>query len=206
MDLCQHDAYRPGCPIYIKPGSNCIRFSENKWPPPRPSHLQLAVLNTFNPPVRLGNSGLKVSEIILECMSYGPSKWRPWMLDEESIEHIKYAYVTTRVDSSESCFCRDRRDDQGAPVIVQLNCGRRFNECIRMQVRHPVGKTLDVNSLEFFLGGPDNQGYVNQFGLSRKHILASVQVSLRRLQLEYIDLLQCHRFDYNTPIAETVGV
>ncbi|KAJ7755411.1 NADP-dependent oxidoreductase domain-containing protein [Mycena olivaceomarginata] len=43
--------------------------------------------------VRLGNSGLKVSQIILGCMSYGSSEWRPWTLDEEeSIKHIKYAY------------------------------------------------------------------------------------------------------------------
>jgi aryl-alcohol dehydrogenase-like predicted oxidoreductase len=42
--------------------------------------------------VRLGNSGLKVSQIILGCMSYGSSEWRPWTLDEEeSIKHIKYA-------------------------------------------------------------------------------------------------------------------
>ncbi|KAF7366037.1 Aldo/keto reductase [Mycena venus] len=170
--------------------------------------------------VRLGNSGLKVSEIILGCMSYGSSKWRPWTLDEEeSIEHIKYAYVTARVDSSESCFCRYEAGIQtfdtanmysnGMGEIVLGNAIKKLQlpreEIVVMtKVRHPVGKTLDVNSLELFLAGPDNRGYVNQFGLSRKHILASVQDSLRRLQLEYIDLLQCHRFDYNTPIAETM--
>ncbi|KAJ7046899.1 aryl-alcohol dehydrogenase [Mycena alexandri] len=52
--------------------------------------------------------------------------------------------------------------------------------------------------------GPDASGYVNQHGLSRKHIFDSVKHSLERLQLDYIDVLQCHRFDNNTPIEETM--
>ena len=56
----------------------------------------------------------------------------------------------------------------------------------------PNGKTL-----------PDD-AFVNKQGLSRKHIFDSVQASLKRLDMDYIDVLQCHRFDPNTPIAETV--
>jgi aryl-alcohol dehydrogenase-like predicted oxidoreductase len=61
------------------------------------------------------------------------------------------------------------------------------------------------------LGGPrppttadeqDTAGFVNQRGLSRKHILDSVDASLKRLDTDYIDVLQCHRFDYETPIEE----
>jgi aryl-alcohol dehydrogenase-like predicted oxidoreductase len=48
------------------------------------------------------------------------------------------------------------------------------------------------------------RSYVNQQGLSRKHIIASVDKSLERLGLDYIDVLQCHRFDPDTPIAETM--
>ena len=50
----------------------------------------------------------------------------------------------------------------------------------------------------------EKNGYVNQHGLSRKHIFESVDHSLKRLGLDYIDLLQCHRFDYETPIEETM--
>ena len=51
---------------------------------------------------------------------------------------------------------------------------------------------------------PDDVGLVNQWGLSRKHIFEAVKHSLERLQLDYIDVLQCHRFDPNTPIEEIV--
>ncbi|KAG9124420.1 hypothetical protein FRC07_011692, partial [Ceratobasidium sp. 392] len=50
----------------------------------------------------------------------------------------------------------------------------------------------------------DEFGYVNQHGLSRKHIFESIKHSLERLQLDYVDVLQCHRFDNETPIAETM--
>ena len=51
---------------------------------------------------------------------------------------------------------------------------------------------------------PDDLGYVNQHGLSRKHIFDAVKASLRRLNLNYIDVLQCHRFDPNVEISETM--
>jgi len=51
---------------------------------------------------------------------------------------------------------------------------------------------------------PDTMDYVNQYGLSRKHIFNGVKVSLKRLQLDYIDVLQCHRFDLQTPVEEMI--
>ena len=62
-----------------------------------------------------------------------------------------------------------------------------------------------TNALTTDVGrNPDAHGYVNQHGLSRKHIFDAVKASLKRLQLDYIDVYQCHRFDYNTPIEETM--
>jgi aryl-alcohol dehydrogenase-like predicted oxidoreductase len=46
--------------------------------------------------------------------------------------------------------------------------------------------------------------YINHYGLSRKHIFTSIKESLQRLDLEYVDVLQCHRFDPDTPIEETM--
>ncbi|KAJ6488999.1 Aldo/keto reductase [Mycena sanguinolenta] len=138
-------------------------------------------------------------------MSYGSSKWRPWTLDEEeSIKHIKYAY-----ESGIQTFDTANMYSNGMSEIVLGNAIKKLQlpreEIVIMtKVRHPVGKTVDVKNLDLFLAGPDTCGYVNQHGLSRKHILASVQDSLKRLQVDYIDLLQCHRFDYETPIAETM--
>ncbi|KAJ6471809.1 Aldo/keto reductase [Mycena vitilis] len=155
--------------------------------------------------VRLGNSGLKVSKIILGCMSYGSSKWRPWVLDEEeSIKHIKYAY-----DAGIQTFDTANMYSNGEAEVVLGNAIKelqlpREEIVVMTKVRHPVGKTVELSGLELFLAGPDNRGYVNQYGLSRKHIMSSVQDSLKRLQLDYIDVLQCHRFDYDTPIEETM--
>ncbi|KAK5378904.1 hypothetical protein LTR20_010404 [Exophiala xenobiotica] len=50
----------------------------------------------------------------------------------------------------------------------------------------------------------DNNGYLNQYGLSRKHIFESIDASLKRLDLLYVDLLQIHRFDPRTPVKETM--
>ncbi|KAK7031064.1 hypothetical protein VNI00_013664 [Paramarasmius palmivorus] len=68
-----------------------------------------------------------------------------------------------------------------------------------------VGDTPDFLTLGKTSQELDEEGYVNRRGLSRKHIFESVKHSLERLQLDYVDLLQCHRFDDETPIEETVS-
>ncbi|TFY81145.1 hypothetical protein EWM64_g2867 [Hericium alpestre] len=72
-----------------------------------------------------------------------------------------------------------------------------MNEKVYYAVGHSV-------SDEVWFGDIDSKGYINQHGLSRKHIFESVKHSLERLQLDYIDVLQCHRFDPETPIEETM--
>ncbi|EIN13214.1 Aldo/keto reductase [Punctularia strigosozonata HHB-11173 SS5] len=153
--------------------------------------------------VRLGKSGLKVSKIILGCMSYGDPGWQEWLLDEqEAIKHIKYAY-----DSGIQTFDTANVYSNGLSEIIlgraikQLDLPR--DEIVVMtKLYGAVGKTYG----EYLTTIPDLDavGYVNQHGLSRKHIFDSVKHSLERLQLDYVDLLQCHRFDYDTPIEETM--
>ncbi|KAJ6526968.1 Aldo/keto reductase [Mycena vulgaris] len=155
--------------------------------------------------VRLGTSGLKVSQIILGCMGYGSKEWGAWVLDEEeATKHIKFAY-----DAGIQTFDTANVYSNGMSEVVLGNVIKKLRlpreEIVVMtKVRAAVGKTPGTNPMELFLAGPDNLGYVNQHGLSRKHIFDSVKASLKRLQLEYIDVLQCHRFDYDTPIAETM--
>lgn len=83
----------------------------------------------------------------------------------------------------------------------------RENIVIATKLWAPVGHIKDGkfdDPLSMSVEERDRNGYINAYGLSRKHIFDSVDASLKRLQLEYIDLLQIHRFDPNTPVKETM--
>lgn len=87
-------------------------------------------------------------------------------------------------------------------VIRKLNLPR--DEIVVMtKVFNVVGREFNIHQLAG-RENPDQNGYVNQHGLSRKHIFASVKKSLERLQMDYIDVLQCHRLDDETPMEETM--
>ncbi|KAI0279094.1 aryl-alcohol dehydrogenase [Russula aff. rugulosa BPL654] len=157
--------------------------------------------------VRLGKSGLKVSRIILGMMSYGDSRWLPcqWVLGEkEAIEHVKFAYehgvntfdTANSYSNGVSEVCLGR-------AIKALDLPRE-EIVVMTKVFGTVGKSFDVSLHNVPPAEKDRMGYVNQYGLSRKHIFDSVKKSLERLQLDYIDVLQCHRFDPDTPIEETM--
>jgi len=152
--------------------------------------------------VRLGKSGLKVSKVILGTMSYGSSEWSKWVLDEKTgIEHIKAAYdAGIQTFDTANVYSNGQSEIILGKAIKELKLPR--DEIVVMtKVFFTVGR--DGASL---IGNPnlDKLRYVNQHGLSRKHIFESVKHSLERLQLEYIDVLQCHRFDPDTPVEETM--
>ncbi|VDB88475.1 unnamed protein product [Peniophora sp. CBMAI 1063] len=153
--------------------------------------------------VRLGNSGLKVSKIILGCMSYGTSEWMPWVLSrDEGVKHIKAAY-----DAGINCFDTANIYSNGLSeeILGQAIKEHRLPRD-EIVVMTKVCELVTRTQTERHRGetNPEDFGYVNQRGLSRKHIFDSVKHSLDRLQLSYIDVLQCHRFDPNTPISETM--
>ncbi|KAF7782969.1 hypothetical protein Agabi119p4_2345 [Agaricus bisporus var. burnettii] len=157
--------------------------------------------------VRLGKSGLKISKIILGCMSYGDTRWNKWVIEdeEEVIRHIKVAY-----DAGIQTFDTANIYSNGASEVLLGKAIKKLNlprdEIVVMtKVYSVTGREPDVN---FYASGlnPDDEGYINQHGLSRKHIFESVKHSLERLQLDYVDLLQCHRFDNETPIEETLSM
>jgi len=157
------------------------------------------------PYVRLGNSGLKVSKIILGMMQYGSSRWQEWVIEdeEEAFRHVKAAY-----DAGIQTFDTANVYSNGASEIILGKAIKKLNLprdeiVILTKLYGVVARDYGTN---FARNGqnPEEYGYVNQRGLSRKHIFESVKHSLERLQLDYIDVLQCHRFDNNTPIEETM--
>ncbi|KAJ7596448.1 aryl-alcohol dehydrogenase [Mycena floridula] len=159
------------------------------------------------PYVRLGSSGLKVSKIILGCMSYGSPEWAGWVLPEdEGIKHIKAAY-----DAGINTFDTANVYSNGESEIILGKAIKQHNLprdeiVVLTKLFMVVGKepTARFGFEPADRKKADAAGYANQYGLSRKHIFDSVKHSLKRLQLDYIDVLQCHRFDYDTPIAETM--
>lgn len=154
--------------------------------------------------VRLGKSGLKISKIVLGCMSYGDSNWQEWVLGEkEGIEQIKFAYEHgIQTFDTANVYSNGASEIILGKAIKELNLPR--DELVIMtKLFGPVAPETGINLMR---GGktPEDYGIINQRGLNRKHIFDSVKASLKRLQLDYIDLLQCHRFDYTTPIEETM--
>ncbi|KAF8139288.1 aryl-alcohol dehydrogenase [Mycena galopus ATCC 62051] len=153
--------------------------------------------------VRLGTSGLKVSRIILGCMSYGDPNWcGKWVLpEEEATKHIKAAFDAGINTFDTANIYSNGLSEEILGRAIKKHTLPRDEIVVMTKLFAPVGRNTDTL---FASPDIDAAGYVNQYGLSRKHIFDSVKHSLRLLGLEYIDLLQCHRFDPNTPIEETM--
>ena len=135
---------------------------------------------------KLGNTGLTVSRICLGCMSYGDGKWREWTISgDEAREHF-----ATSIEAGVNFF--DTADVYSIGVSEEIT-GRWLGE---MATRDDIVVATKVN-------GPMGKG-PNRRGLSRKHIIEACENSLRRLKMDYIDLYQIHRWDYRTPIEETL--
>ncbi|KAJ1306642.1 hypothetical protein OPQ81_007637 [Rhizoctonia solani] len=148
--------------------------------------------------VRLGNSGLKVSRIILGTMGYGSPEWEGWVLgEEEGIKHIKAAYdLGIQTFDTANAYSNGLSEVILGKAIKQHNLPR--DEIVVMtKVYFTVAPNIKM-------AWPSLADYPNRNGLSRKHIFESIQASLKRLQLDYVDVLQCHRFDPDTPVAETM--
>ncbi len=137
--------------------------------------------------VNLGSTGLKVSRICLGCMTYGSRKWREWVLEEQESRPL----IRQAIEAGINFF--DTADVYSVGASEEI-LGRALKEF------GPSRDRLVVATKVHGVMGPDP----NQRGLSRKHILHAVDDSLRRLQMDYVDLYQIHRFDPTTPIGETL--
>ncbi|CAE6379623.1 unnamed protein product [Rhizoctonia solani] len=136
-------------------------------------------------------------------MSYGSKEWSGWVLEEEeAIKHIKRAYdLGIQTFDTANVYSNGESERIFGRAIKQLNLPR--DEIVVMtKLYATVGRTPGERITDKAQG--EARGYVNQSGLSRKHIFEAVKHSLERLQLDYVDVLQCHRFDYDTPIEETM--
>ncbi len=136
--------------------------------------------------VRLGATGLHVSRLTLGCMTYGDPAWRAWILNREQAQ----PFFREAIEAGINFF--DTANIYSRGVSEQVT-GHWLKE---MASREDVVIATKVNGV--MGAGP------NQRGLSRKHIMAQVDRSLRNLGVDYIDLYQVHRFDPHTPIEETL--
>jgi len=136
--------------------------------------------------VTLGETGLEVSRLCLGMMSYGDPEWRDWVLGEEDAR----PFVERALDLGINYF--DTADMYSRGVSEEVT-GKLLGDMAR---RDEV-----VIATKVFFPHSDRP---NRGGLGRKHILDSVRDSLRRLDVDYIDLYQIHRWDDDTPIEETM--
>jgi aryl-alcohol dehydrogenase-like predicted oxidoreductase len=136
--------------------------------------------------VNLGNTGLKVSRICLGMMTYGTSKWRAWILDED----VSRPFIKRALEAGINFF--DTADMYSGGVSEEVS-GRALRDfsprdeiVLATKVYNPMGPKP------------------NQRGLSRKHIMDGIDASLKRLGMDYVDLYQIHRFDDETPVEVTM--
>ncbi|GLI79616.1 hypothetical protein PoHVEF18_007954 [Penicillium ochrochloron] len=151
---------------------------------------------------RLGNSGLKISRIILGCMSYGNPNWEgsPWVLDEgKSLPLLKKAYdVGINTFDTADTYSNGESERILGKMLTEYSIPRS-RVVIMTKMYYPVLEdNPDARPNPAVNDGP----LVNQMGLSRKHIFDAVEGSLRRLNTDYIDVLQLHRLDSETPPEE----
>jgi 1-deoxyxylulose-5-phosphate synthase len=136
--------------------------------------------------VTLGKTGLRVSRLCLGTMTYGTPAWRPWVLDEETSR----PFIQRALDLGINFF--DTADMYSLGVSERVlgralkDFARRDEVVIATKVFYPMSDA------------PDDRG------LSRAHIMKAIDASLTRLGVDYVDLYQIHRWDYETPLEETL--
>jgi 1-deoxyxylulose-5-phosphate synthase len=137
--------------------------------------------------VNLGATGLRVSRVCLGMMSFGRHESREWAVDEATAEPI----VRRAVEGGVIFFDTADVYNGGQSEVVT---GRLLRKLFGMREEYVVATKVNGRTMPG----------VNGRGLSRKHVLASIDASLQRLELDYVDLYQIHRWDDETPIEETM--
>lgn len=173
--------------------------------PQRPASLQKSIEETKVSYAQLGRSGLRVSVPILGAMSFGHRDWQPWVNDDEEsvMSLLKGAYDRgLNTWDTANVYSAGVSEEMIGRAIKKYNLPRH-KLVILSKCWGTVGEQPTVNHMKY----PEmkqTKDYINQGGLSRAAIFNAVDASLKRLQLDYLDLLQIHRFDPTTPIEETM--
>ena len=136
--------------------------------------------------VRLGSTGLKVSRICLGMMTYGSPEWHPWTLDEAAARPFVKRALERGITFFDTADMYSRGVSEEITGRALKDFAKRDQVIVATKVCQPMGE------------GPNDRG------LSRKHLLDGIDASLRRLGMDYVDLYQIHRFDYDTPVEETM--
>ncbi len=137
--------------------------------------------------VRLGASGLKVSRLCLGTMTYGTPAWRPWVLDEAASRPFLKRAVERGINFFDTADMYSRGVSEEVVGRALKDFANRDEIVLATKVFYPV------------------EEHANSRGLSRKHIMAAIDASLRRLGTDYVDLYQIHRSDPETPLEETLA-
>jgi len=137
--------------------------------------------------INLGQTGLKVSRLCLGAMTYGSKQWRPWILEEEEAR----PFIRQAVELGINYF--DTADMYSVGKSEEV-LGRALKD-------FGPGRDRIIVATKVYMPMSDDP---NDCGLSRKHIMRSIDNSLRRLGTDYVDMYQIHRFDASTPVEETL--
>jgi aryl-alcohol dehydrogenase (NADP+) len=134
----------------------------------------------------LGDTGLEISRLCLGMMSYGDPGWRSWVLPEEEARPIVRRALEAGINFFDTADMYSRGVSEEITGKLLGEMARRDEVVIATKVYFPMSERP------------------NRSGLGRKHVLDSVRDSLRRLDTDYIDLYQIHRWDDDTPLEETL--
>lgn len=136
--------------------------------------------------INLGKTGLKVSRICLGTMTYGSPEWRSWILDEQASRPIIKHAIELGINFFDT---------------ADMYSVGRSEEIVGRALKDFAKRDKVIIATKVYFPMSDNQ---DDKGLSRKHIMDAIDASLKRLGTDYVDLYQIHRWDYETPIDETM--
>src|SRR6201996_600989 len=137
--------------------------------------------------IRFGNTGMTVSKLCLGTMTYGtPTERWPWALNEEQSRPFIKQALEMGINFFDTADVYTAGASEEVVGRALRDFAKRDEYVLATKVFNPMGPSP------------------NQKGLSRKHIMSAIDASLRRLGTDYVDLYQIHRWDYDTPIEETL--